>query len=65
MNNGKCELKHKGFLYELYIEGKFIEYFDTIESAKSFLDESMSAYKGANYFIKPCAYFTTVEVEKP
>jgi hypothetical protein len=51
------QLVHKGFLYSLYIEGQFIEYFDSLESAKEYVDEAMSCYKGVNFFVKPIAFY--------
>jgi hypothetical protein len=57
-NSQQKNLKFKGFLFSLYIEGQFIEYFDSLDAAKQFVAESSSGYKGTNYFIKPVSYFT-------
>ena len=54
-------LTNKGFIYSLYIEGNFIENFDSLESAKEFATEACSLYKGTNYFVKPIAYYTMKE----
>ncbi|MFA5365813.1 MAG: hypothetical protein WC325_11590 [Candidatus Bathyarchaeia archaeon] len=58
------KIVHKGFLTALYIEGQFIEYFDTLDSAKSFVEESNSGYKGTNFFTKPIHFFTMQEETK-
>ena len=54
------KLKHKGFLYSLYIANQFIEYFDSADSAMAYIS-SNSCYKGAEYFVKPVAFFTMEE----
>ena len=48
-------LKHQGFVWALYIDTNFIEYFDSYEMAKKFAKEY---YDMSKVFVKPVAYFT-------
>jgi hypothetical protein len=47
-------LKLGGFIYALYIDTNFIEYFNSTDDAVKYAQET---YKGLNYFVKPIAYF--------
>lgn len=58
------KIKLAGFLYSLYIAAQFVEYFDSMESAKDFVDASAICRTNSEYFIKPVAFFTMVEEEK-
>ena len=56
----KC-LVHKGFVYELFMEGKFIEHFDSVEAAKAYVDDVAATCHFGSFIIKPLAFFTMVE----
>lgn len=53
MNN----LELAGWVYALYVEKEFIEYFDNIESAQVFAKKH---YSHLSVFIKPVSYFKFV-----
>jgi len=55
------KIVHGGFLYSLHIENQFIEYFDTQESAKAYVEDVTATCHFANYFIKPVAYYSMKE----
>jgi len=48
-------LKHVSFVWALYVDTNFIEYFDSYEAAKKF---AKKYYDMSKVFIKPVAYFT-------
>ena len=48
-------LKHQGYVWALYIDTNFIEYFNTYASAKKF---ATKFYDMSKVFIKPVSYFT-------
>jgi hypothetical protein len=58
------KIKCAGFLYALYVSSQFVEYFDSMESAKDFVDASVICRTSSDYFIKPVAFFTMVEEEE-
>lgn len=53
--NGMESLKLAGWIFALYVEQQFIEYFKSVEEAKAFQHKH---YRGFSVFIKPVAFFS-------